>query len=62
MLVGSDDQTTPPKLTLAYAEKLQNRGIAVDVTISPGLSHNVLLEPVAIDRLKGIVSTLGAAR
>jgi predicted esterase len=62
MLVGSDDQTTPPNLTLAYAEKLQNRGIAVDVTISPGLGHNILLEPVAMDRLKGIVSTLGAAR
>jgi len=43
-------------------KSFQNRGIAVDVTISPGLSHNVLLEPVAIDRLKGIVSTLGAAQ
>jgi predicted esterase len=62
MLVGSDDQTTPPNLTLAYAEKLQNRGVAVDVTISPGLGHNILLEPVAMDRLKGIVGTLGAAQ
>jgi hypothetical protein len=43
-------------------KSFQNRGIAVDVTISPGLSHNVLLEPVAIDRLKAIVSTLGAAQ
>jgi len=62
MLVGSDDQTTPPSLTIAYAAALRDRGIPVDVTIAPGLGHNILLEPVAMDRLKQIVSTTGAAQ
>src|SRR5262245_16421566 len=46
MLVGSDDQTTPPSLTEAYAAALRDRGIPVDVTVAPGLSHNILLAPV----------------
>jgi len=62
MLVGSDDQTTPPSLTDAYAAALRDRGIAVDVTVAPGLQHNILLEPVAIERLKQIVNTTSAAQ
>jgi len=62
MLVGSDDQTTPPSLTNAYAAALRDRGIPVDVAIAPGLGHNILLEPVAMDRLKQIVSTTGAGQ
>jgi predicted esterase len=62
MLVGSDDQTTPPSLTNAYAAALRDRGVSVDVTIAPGLGHNILLEPVTMDRLKQIVSTFGPAQ
>jgi predicted esterase len=62
MLVGSDDDITPPALTLAYAEALRSRGGAVDVTVAPGLPHNILLEPVTIDRLKGVVGANGASR
>ena len=58
MLVGSDDQITPPALTLAYADALRNRGIAVDVTVAPGLPHNILLAPVALDRLKDLVAAI----
>ena len=60
MLVGGDDQITPPALTLAYAEALRNHRITVNATVAPGLSHNILLEPVAIDRLKEVVSAIGA--
>ena len=60
MLVGSDDEVTPPVLTLAYAEALRKHGGTVNVTVASGLPHNILLEPVTIDRLKDIVS--GAAR
>jgi pimeloyl-ACP methyl ester carboxylesterase len=58
MLVGSDDKITPPALTLAYADALRNRGIAVDVTVAPGLPHDILLEPVALDRLKDVVAAI----
>jgi acetyl esterase/lipase len=62
MLVGSDDQVTPPALTLAYAEALRSRGGTVNVTVAPGLPHNLLLEPVTIDRLKEVIGVNGAGR
>src|SRR5882672_3168719 len=58
VLVGSDDQVTPSALTLAYAEALRNRNVAVNVTIAPGLGHNILLEPIAMEHLKEIASTI----
>src|SRR5262249_22822420 len=39
LLVGADDQTTPSELTLAYADALRARNVAVNVTIAPGLGH-----------------------
>jgi pimeloyl-ACP methyl ester carboxylesterase len=62
LLVGSEDQTTPAALTLAYAEALRARNVAVNVTIAPGLGHRILLEPIAMDRLKDIVSAIDAAK
>ncbi|UPJ53683.1 alpha/beta fold hydrolase [Bradyrhizobium sp. 200] len=62
LLVGSDDQTTPQALTLAYAEALRSRNVAVNVTIAPGLGHNILLEPIAMERLKEIASTIDAGK
>jgi acetyl esterase/lipase len=54
--LASDDEITPPSLTDAYAAALRDRGIPVDVTVAPGLGHEILLEPVAMDQLKQIVS------
>jgi pimeloyl-ACP methyl ester carboxylesterase len=62
LLVGSDDQIAPLALTLAYAEALRNRNIAVNVTIAPDLGHNILLEPVAMERLKEAVDTIDTGR
>ena len=62
LLVGSDDQTTPSALTLAYAEALQHRNVAVNVTVAAGLGHNILLEPIAMERLKEVVGTVDAGR
>lgn len=62
LLVGSDDQITPSALTLAYAEALRNRNVAVNVTIAPGFSHNILLEPIAMERLKEVASTIDAGK
>jgi acetyl esterase/lipase len=49
-------------LTLAYAEALRNRGVAVDVTVSPWLGHNILLDPIAIERLKEVVGAIGSGQ
>jgi pimeloyl-ACP methyl ester carboxylesterase len=62
LLVGSEDQITPSTLTLAYAEALRNRNIAVQVTIAPGLGHRILLELVAMERLQEVASTIDAER
>jgi pimeloyl-ACP methyl ester carboxylesterase len=62
LLVGSDDQVTPSVLTLAYAEALRHRDVAVNATIAPGLGHNILLQPIAMERLKEVVSTIDTAR
>jgi hypothetical protein len=50
------------RLTAAYAEALRNRNIAVNATIAPGLGHSILLEPVAMERLKEIVSAMDNGR
>jgi predicted esterase len=62
LLVGSDDQITPSALTLAYAEVPRNRNVAVNVTVASGLGHNILLEPIAMERLKEVASTIDAGR
>jgi pimeloyl-ACP methyl ester carboxylesterase len=62
LLVGSDDQIAPSALTLAYAEALKNRNVAVNVTIAPGLGHNILLEPLAMERLKEVAGAIDAGR
>jgi pimeloyl-ACP methyl ester carboxylesterase len=62
LLVGSDDQRTPATLTLAYADALRNRNVAVNVTIAPGLGHDILLEPIAMERLEEVASRIDAGR
>jgi hypothetical protein len=49
-------------LTLAYAEALRHRNVAVNVTIAPGLGHNILLDPIARERLKEVASTIDTGR
>ncbi|MBN8939025.1 MAG: prolyl oligopeptidase family serine peptidase [Rhizobiales bacterium] len=56
MLVGANDQTTPPFLTEAYAEALRGRGVATEVTVAPDLEHNILLHEMAMRRLKDMVA------
>jgi predicted esterase len=58
LLVGGDDPVTPPALTQAYAEALRNHGAKIDLTVAPGLTHNILLEPVTIERLKDLVGAV----
>ena len=62
LLLGGNDQVAPSALTLAYAEALRNRNIAVNVTIAPGLGHDILLEPVAMDQLREVVGAIDAGK
>jgi predicted esterase len=62
MLFGSDDQTTPSALALPYTDALRNRNVAVNVTIAPGLGHDILLEPVAMDQLKEVVGAIDTGK
>jgi pimeloyl-ACP methyl ester carboxylesterase len=62
LLVGSDDQTTPSTLTLAYADALRHRNVTGNVTIAAGLGHNIPLEPIAMERLTEVMSTIDAAK
>jgi pimeloyl-ACP methyl ester carboxylesterase len=62
LLVGSDDRIAPAELTVAYADALRKHNVAADVTIAPGLPHNILLEPITMDRLKDIAGATDAGR
>jgi pimeloyl-ACP methyl ester carboxylesterase len=47
LLVGKEDAVTPPDVSLRYAEVLQERGIDAQVTVLPGLGHNIMFtQPV----------------
>jgi pimeloyl-ACP methyl ester carboxylesterase len=58
MVVGDRDPVAPPELTREYAELLRRHGVDAAVTIAPGLTHNILLEPVVFEQLKSLVEVL----
>lgn len=60
MVVGSKDPVAPPSFTEEYARALRSRGISVNVTLAPGLEHNILLEPIVIDQLRTLESDVHA--
>src|SRR5688500_13454263 len=45
LLVGEQDVVTPADLSLRYADALQKRGVDAQVTILPGLGHNIKFTP-----------------
>jgi pimeloyl-ACP methyl ester carboxylesterase len=58
LLVGSKDPVAPPELSQHYAEALRNHGNNAALTIAPGLEHDILLEPVAMNALKELLETV----
>jgi len=58
LLVGADDPVTPRELSERYAEALRAHGVDVTVAILPGLGHDLLLEPIALDSLRNLVTSL----
>jgi pimeloyl-ACP methyl ester carboxylesterase len=59
MLVGSNDNNALPEFTQAFAAALKNRGGNVAVTVAPGLTHDILLDPVAFEQTKSLIQELG---
>jgi len=50
MIVGSEDNVAPPAIAQQYADALRNRGGDANITIAPGLKHDILLEPVTFEQ------------
>jgi pimeloyl-ACP methyl ester carboxylesterase len=47
LIVGQDDDVTPPDVSLRYAEVLRKQGIDAQATVLPGLGHNIMFtQPV----------------
>jgi pimeloyl-ACP methyl ester carboxylesterase len=42
LLVGEQDEVTPPELSQRYAGVLQKRGVDARVSVLPGLGHNIM--------------------
>jgi predicted esterase len=59
MLVGNEDNVAPATLTQEYADALRNHGNDVMVTVVPGLTHDILLEPIAFEQLAALVERIG---
>jgi predicted esterase len=55
MAVGSDDPIAPPRLTLAFASALKQRGGSVSVAVLKGEGHEILLKPAVLDQLRRVM-------
>jgi pimeloyl-ACP methyl ester carboxylesterase len=55
MVVGGDDPVAPLELSRRYAGELRKYGHNVGLTVLPGLKHNILLEPAALEALEALV-------
>ena len=45
LLVGDEDAVTPPDLSHRYAGVLRKRAVDAQVTVLPGLGHNIMFTP-----------------
>jgi pimeloyl-ACP methyl ester carboxylesterase len=51
LLVGDQDEVTPPDQSHRYAAALQKRGVDARVTVLPGLGHNIMFMPAVFAEL-----------
>ena len=61
MIVGAEDDVAIPEDSRRYAEALQQRGVDVQLTIEPGLGHNILVTPAAFRELGSLVRQIAAS-
>ena len=55
LVVGSEDDVVMPAASRRYAEALQRQGVDAQLTIEPGLGHNILVTPAAFRELGSLV-------
>ncbi len=55
LVVGSEDDVVMPAASRRYAEALQGHGVDAQLTIEPGLGHNILVTPAAFRELGSLV-------
>lgn len=58
LIVGGKDDVAPPELTQEYAKALRDHGNDAQVTVAPELPHDILLEPVTMEKLKEVVEAV----
>jgi pimeloyl-ACP methyl ester carboxylesterase len=58
LIVGEDDNVTPPAHSLTYAMALRERGIDVSVKVIPGLGHNILFAQPVFDAVAEVLMRL----
>ena len=49
LLVGENDQMTPPDQSRRYAEMLRKRGVDAQLTVLPALGHNIMFTQPVFD-------------
>ena len=59
LLAGENDDVILPDDIRTYAAALRERGIDVQLTLAPGLGHNILMSPEAFRELGLLVEALG---
>jgi pimeloyl-ACP methyl ester carboxylesterase len=55
LLVGEQDEVTPAELSQRYADVLQKRGMDAQVTVLPGLGHNIMFTQPVFAEIAGLV-------
>ena len=58
LVVGQNDDVTPPAYSHAYATALRDRGIDVSVDVIPGLGHNILFASRVFDIAADVLTAL----
>ena len=58
LVVGEEDDVTPPAHSQAYAKALRERGVDASVVVVPGLGHNILFAPSVFDTVTEVLATL----
>ena len=57
LVVGQQDEVTPPADSQAYAAALRQHGIDVSVDVVPALGHNILFAPRVLDAVGEVLSS-----
>lgn len=58
LVVGSADDAAPPRFSQEYVDALARHGVEAQLSIEPGLGHDILLEPAVMSELRSLITEL----